>query len=116
PGLGGGPLASVFDYSKLMNDPTNVFNDVFVSFNAFDPNSTSGLTSQVLDPSGAWKNGLRVAAADVNGDGRQAVVVAPCKIGQPDVRVFDAMSLAILDDFFAFSASFRGGVFVGGGH
>jgi hypothetical protein len=59
--------------------------------------------------------GVRVAAADVNGDGRSDIVAAEGPGGIPRVRAFDGLSLERLDQFFAYQPSFHGGVFVAGG-
>ena len=71
----------------------------------------------------AWPNfngGVTVAAGDTNGDGFADVVVGAGPGGMPEVKVFDGKSLSmqntqLLDDFFAFLTSFRGGVNVAAG-
>jgi hypothetical protein len=92
PGLGGGPLVSAFDVS------TNQAN-LLVSLNAF-PNSPSG---------------LRVAALDINGDGKADLVVVRGQGQPPEVKVFDAVTLSVIDDFFAYDSNYKGGVFIGAG-
>ena len=59
-----------------------------------------------------FAGGVRVAAGDVNGDGVPDVVAAPGSGAGPNVRVFDGKSGATLRSFFAYDASFTGGVFV----
>jgi hypothetical protein len=66
-----------------------------------------------FDP--AFAGGVRVAAADLNGDGRADLVTAAGPGGGPHVRAFDGGSLAELDGFFAFAPAFAGGVFVAAG-
>jgi hypothetical protein len=66
-----------------------------------------------------------VAAADVTGDGRAEVITAAGPGGGPHVRVFDvnhpdplalyAYSHRVIDEFFAYDAGFRGGVYVAAG-
>ncbi|MCS6851024.1 MAG: VCBS repeat-containing protein [Gemmataceae bacterium] len=58
--------------------------------------------------------GVRVAATDVNGDGHDDIVTGAGVRAQTHVRVFDGLSLAVLDNFFAYDPIFRIGVFVGG--
>jgi serralysin len=102
PGIGGGPLAAVFD------GPTG---NLLRSFNAYPPvTGAIGIVGQ-----SGWVSGLRVAADDVNGDGKADIVTGPGPGQPPEVKVFDAVSLAVLDDFFAYDASYLGGVFVGAG-
>jgi hypothetical protein len=92
-GAGGGPHVQVFDGS------TNGSN-VLASFFAYDP---------------VYTGGVRVAAGDVNGDGKADVVTAPGPGGGPHVKVFSGGSAAVLASFFAYNPSFSGGVWVGAG-
>ncbi|HEY8503163.1 MAG TPA: SdrD B-like domain-containing protein, partial [Gemmataceae bacterium] len=89
PGAGNGPHVRALDgltQAELLN------------FFAYDP----GLTA-----------GVRVAAADVNGDGRADVVTGPGGSVTTQVKVFDAAGLAPLDEFWAIESTFINGVFVG---
>ncbi len=61
-----------------------------------------------------FTGGVRVATADRNADGRLDIVTAAGPGGGPHVRIFDGLTLAEIDSFFAFSTNFSGGVFVGG--
>jgi hypothetical protein len=61
------------------------------------------------------RTGVRVAAGDFNGDGKQDLVVAAGIGGGPRVRVFDGNALPqlfTLVDFFAFESSQRGGAYI----
>ena len=65
----------------------------------------------------AFTGGVRVATADLNGDGTPDLVVAAGPGGGPHVRVFDGVALLAgqvveLMGFFAYVANFTGGVFV----
>ena len=55
-----------------------------------------------------------MAATDVNGDGRDDLVLGAGPFGGPEVLILDALSLAQLDAFFAFDLVFRGGGAIGG--
>ncbi|MCS6851366.1 MAG: DUF4394 domain-containing protein [Gemmataceae bacterium] len=60
-----------------------------------------------------YSGGVRVAVADTNGDGRLDIVTAPGANLNSRIISRDALSLAILDDFYAFHSTFAAGVFVG---
>jgi hypothetical protein len=101
PGAGGGPLVAVFD------GPTG---NLLRSFNAYSPASLPAPGSTASPP-----GGVRVAAVDVNGDGKADILTGPAPGQPPDVKVFDAVTLAVIDDFFAYDPAHLGGVFVGAG-
>jgi hypothetical protein len=69
-------------------------------FNAYDP---------------VFRGGVRVATADINGDGVNDIITAPGPGGGPDIRVFDGGTGLIIREFLAYDASFFGGVFVAAG-
>src|SRR4029079_14585765 len=56
--------------------------------------------------------GVRVALADLNGDGFPEVITAPGPGMPPLVRVFDGQSLTLLVEFLALDAKWVNGVFV----
>ena len=87
-GVGGAPHVKVFS-GATGNESQSVF--------AFDSN---------------FRGGVRVAAADVTGDGKAEIVSAVGPTGAPRVRVFQAPNLTQLDDFFAFNTAFTGGITV----
>ena len=63
-------------------------------------------------PFGEFTGGVRVASADVNGDGVLDILAATGPGGAPHVKVFDGATGAELHSFFAYSSNFRGGVTV----
>lgn len=90
-GAGGGPSVMVFsgkDYSVLYN------------FFAFDA---------------AFVGGVNVAAADINLDGLDDIIVGAGAGGGPQVRVFSGATGAPILTFFAFDPAFVGGVTVASG-
>jgi hypothetical protein len=91
-GAGGEPRVSVFDGTGTQVQ----------SFLAFDR---------------GFKGGVRVAAADVNGDGRSDIIAAEGTGhgSKPEVRAFDGVSLQQIDSFLAFPANDRDGLLVAGG-
>jgi hypothetical protein len=75
------------------------------------PLSSGTLSS--YDP--AFLGGVRVAAGDVNGDGRADIVTGAGPGGGPHVKVFSGANLSLLHSFFAYTPAFTGGVFVAAG-
>jgi len=59
--------------------------------------------------------GVRVAAGDVNGDGRADIITGAGAGSSPHVKVFSGNNLDLLRSFFAYDPSFLGGVYVGAG-
>lgn len=60
----------------------------------------------------AFDRGIRVAAADLDGDGHAEVITAPGPGAGPQVRVFSGADARVLADFLAFDPAFSGGVYV----
>ena len=58
--------------------------------------------------------GARVAAADVNGDGKADVIVSADAGGGPQVEVFSGKDGSLLRSFFAYDPAYGGGVYIGG--
>jgi hypothetical protein len=60
--------------------------------------------------------GVRVAACDLNGDGRADLVTAAGPSGGPHVQIFDGVTglnlPGVMGSFYAYNPLFRGGVFV----
>jgi List-Bact-rpt repeat protein/VCBS repeat protein len=90
PGPGGGPHVRVFNEDG---------SDFGVSFMAYDP---------------SFVGGVRIASCDVDGDGRDEIITAPGPGGGPHIRVWRVNGAAVteLTGFFAYAATFTGGVFV----
>ncbi|QEL13843.1 SdrD B-like domain-containing protein [Limnoglobus roseus] len=84
---GGGPRVMVFNGQSLA---------VMASYFAFDTSFTGG---------------TRVAAQDVNGDGRSDIVVGSGAGRQAETIVFNANGLGVIDDFFPIDTT--GGIYVG---
>jgi hypothetical protein len=96
-GPGGAPHIKVFDGRDLT---------LLASFYAFDPTFSGGAT---------------IATGDVNNDGITDLIVGAGAGGGPQVRVFDIVHgvhqiTGPLGNFFAFDASFHGGVNVAAGN
>jgi hypothetical protein len=88
-GAGGGPQVKVFNGLNL---------DVIDSFYAFNP---------------SFKGGVLVGAADVNGDGLADIIVGAGAGGGPQVNILNGANLNLLQSFYAFDPTFKGGVYVG---
>src|SRR5262249_48426465 len=92
PGAGRPPLVRVFELGPFGVTELG-------SFFAYDP---------------AFTGGVRVAACDVDGDGRAEIITAAGPGGGPDVRVYGltAFGRARKAAFFACDPAFTGGVYV----
>jgi hypothetical protein len=88
---GGGPQVDVFSGKD---------GSLLAVFNAFAP---------------TFAGGVRVAAGDVNGDGKADIITGAGTGGGPQVRVFSGADLTVLQNYYAFPATFTGGVFVAAG-
>ncbi|MGH9268187.1 MAG: hypothetical protein ACRD0D_08410, partial [Acidimicrobiales bacterium] len=88
-GPGGGPHVKVFDGAT---------GDEVGGFFAYDARSTGG---------------VYVSSADVTGDGLADIITGAGAGGLPHVRIFDGATGTGIGSFFAYDASFSGGVAVG---
>jgi hypothetical protein len=77
--------------------------------------ATGGLIREFLAYSPAFLGGAYVAAGDVNGDGFADIITGAGAGGGPDVRVFDGQTGPLIQEFFAYTAAFAGGVTVAAG-
>ena len=79
----------------------------------------SGTDGSVLDNFFAYAptfhGGVSVAAGDVNGDGKADIITGAGAGGGPHVRVLSGADLSTLASFYAYNASFTGGVMVAAG-
>jgi serralysin len=75
---------------------------------------TGALLNSFFAYAPAFAGGVRVAAGDVDGDGRADVITGSGPGATPHVKVFQAGTLAELASFLAYDG-FMGGLFVGGG-
>jgi hypothetical protein len=63
----------------------------------------------------SFRGGVNVAVGDVDGDGKAEIITGAGVGGGPQVRVFTREGVQIGNGFFAYNASFRGGVNVAAG-
>ena len=94
-GAGGGPHVRAF--SLASGSPVEI-----ASFFAYDP---------------AFGGGVRVAAADIDGDGRAEIITGAGPGGGPHVRAFSLVGGTPVEiaSFFAYDPAFTGGVLVAAG-
>lgn len=80
----------------------------------FDPGSNTPVFQ--FDAFPGFQGGVRIATADVNGDGIADIVVGKGRGGNPQVTVFDGTDINnVLFDFEAFASNYTGGVNVAAG-
>lgn len=94
PSSGGGPHVRIFDVGTKVTE--------YAGFMAY----------------ASWfSGGVHVGAGDVEGDGKDEVIVGPGPTGGPHIRIFDITSRTaqVRTERFAYSPSFSGGVRVGAG-
>lgn len=60
-------------------------------------------------PYGNFTGGVNIASGDVNGDGKDEIIVGADKGGGPHLKIYDKEG-KLLKQFFAFSASYAGGI------
>ena len=77
---------------------------------AYDASGTLLESFFPFDPS--FGGGARVAAVDRNGDGKADVIAVAGAGGAPDVKTFNGPTQQQLDDFYAYSPLFQGGLYV----
>jgi hypothetical protein len=78
--------------------------------NVYNPNGT--LLRSFLAFDAGFRGGVHVASGDVNGDGRDDIIVGAGVGGTPHIKVFSGSDNSVLRNFFAFDAGYRGGVTV----
>jgi hypothetical protein len=73
---------------------------------------TGALITSFLAYESSYRGGVRVAVADVTGDGRPEIITAPGKNHAPLIKIFDLLTGTAISgmSFHAFSKSFTGGV------
>jgi hypothetical protein len=102
-GPSGGPQVQVFDATKL---------GMVLANGQLAP---AAVLQSFFAYNSSFRGGVNVAAGDVNGDGKADIITSPGLGGGPQVEVFNGATDAVLLSFYAFSASFTGGVSVAAG-
>lgn len=75
-----------------------------------------GVETLFLQPFGPdFLGEIRIAQADLNGDGVPEIIAAAGPGGGPHVRIFDGQTREELASFYAFDPAFTGGVYVAAG-
>lgn len=61
-----------------------------------------------------YTGGVEIASGDVNGDGREEIIVSKMANAEPLIRVFDSVG-NMRSEFFAYDSTFKGGVNISAG-
>jgi len=102
-GPGGPPRVNVVDATKLLQvNPNGQIN-------------SSALVAAFKAYVNEFNGGVRVAAGDINGDGRIDIVTGKA-VRQALVKVFSGTDLGVIGSFLAYEPSFQGGVYVATGN
>jgi hypothetical protein len=96
-GLGGGPHVRVFDG---MGNP-------------FTSAALPNFANSFFAYGATFLGGVNVAAGDLNGDGVPEIISGAGPSGGPHVKAFSGVNGSEVTSFFAYEASFAGGVRVG---
>jgi hypothetical protein len=62
-----------------------------------------------------FRGGVRVAVADVTGDGKADIITGAGVGGGPHVRIYDSTTGQVYREFMAFASTFTGGIYVTAG-
>ncbi|MFL5329228.1 MAG: SdrD B-like domain-containing protein [Gemmataceae bacterium] len=76
---------------------------------------TTGVTRFEFNAYPGFTGGVRVAVADVTGDGVPDLITAPGAGGGPHIKVFNGKDGSLVSQFYAYDASFHNGVYVAAG-
>jgi hypothetical protein len=93
---GGGPHVEVFDGAALLHGQVTIL----YSFFAYDA---------------SFHGGVRVASADINGDGNADIITGAGAGGGPNVRVFSGKTGGMIQSFYAYDPHFTAGIYVAAG-
>jgi hypothetical protein len=94
PGPGGGPHVRILDGTGA----------------AFTSASLPNLSNNFFAYPSGFTGGVYVAAGDVNGDGVPDIITGAGAGGGPHVRAISGVNNAIISEFYAYEATFSGGV------
>lgn len=78
-------------------------------------NADNSIRFQFMAYDVSFEGEVRVATGDVNGDGVDDIITGAGPSGGPHVKVFSGVDRALLASFFAYDASFTGGLYVAAG-
>ncbi len=82
---------------------------------AFDPLAGNVVRQSIMAYSSVFTGGVRVAVGDVSGTGVPDIVTAPGPGGGPDIRIYNGLTGALVNEFFAYDPAYTGGVYVAAG-
>ncbi len=112
-GDSGGPRVEMYDFQNGDTDPYTAMTPLYLQSNPPTEINSSLYNFFAIDPN--FRGGVNLAIGDITGSGKPDLIVGAGPGGGPRVEVLNPQTGSIIENFFAYGSSFRGGVLVAAG-